>query len=263
MGRGTIKRTIIILTLVVCALPFGFAESDESGQEGQAEGAPAGDSSAQAADETQMTFESEDDADAGTAAENGEPSAINSLGVWDFVRMILVLGVVIAAIYVVFYLLKRASGGRLENSPIIRVLGSRALPGNKGLHLIEVGRQVFLIGVGDDSIALVSEISDQESLDELRLSASAQAPPSRGSFADMLSGFFHAGGARSSPRASDRAAGGPRGGESGAEDSGGESRDGRSRPGEGSGGGPARPSGNGGQAASFFESQKERLRKLR
>ncbi|MFO8065763.1 MAG: flagellar biosynthetic protein FliO [Spirochaetia bacterium] len=188
--------------------------------------------------------------------EQGEeqPTSINSFGVWDFVRMIVVLGIVIGAIYVVFYLLKRASGGRLENSPVIRVLGSHALPGNKALHLVEVGRQVFLIGVGDDSPVLISEISDQESLDELRLNASTTASENRGSFADMLSGFFHSGGAGAS--------GGTSGGTGEAAGAGGTSRSPDSN-GNGNGS-PVRGSNGGGESRSpFFESQKERLRKLR
>jgi flagellar biosynthetic protein FliO len=202
-------------------------------------------------DETTLTFGEEEDG--APAAGDDAPGSINSFGIWDFVRMVIVLGIVIVIIYVVFYLLKRASGGRLENSPLIRVLGSHALPGNKALHLVEVGRQVFLIGVADNSISFISEISDQESLDELRLAASGSQGERRGSFADMLSGFFHGGGAGSSY------AGGPNSVES--SDRTGES--GRSTgPGQR---GPAAGSsgGNGATPASFFEAQKERLRKLR
>lgn len=227
----------------MCLIPLGVAQSAGGASDAQP---PDGGADAPApVDERELTFGAEEGEDAGT-----QPGSIDSFGVWDFVRMIIVLGVVIAAIYLVFFLLKRASGGRLENSPMIRVLGSHALPGNKALHLVEVGRQVFLVGVGDDSLSLISEISDQESLDELRLKASTSTERTRGSFADMLSGFFHGGGSA--------------GGVSGAGGSGAGRGSGGS---SGAGGpGPARgPSdgGNGSGPSSFFESQKERLRKLR
>ena len=251
---------MIILTLIVCLSAFGFAQStDSQGQqdpnnsrEGEESAVPAAEESpaepeSDRVDESSLRFADEGAENEGV--EQSQPSSINSFGVWDFARMVLVLGVVIAAIYLVFYLLKRASGGRLENSPVIRVLGSHALPNNKALHLVEVGRQVFLIGVGDDHPTLISEISDQESLDELRLNASTTAAESRGSFADMLSGFFQSGGG------SDRGS-----------NHGGSSSAARGRSENSNGHGEAAGSSNGsgsGNQSSFFESQKERLRKLR
>ncbi len=213
---------------MVCLLPLAFAQSGETG-----DSADAATSEGEPVDERSLTFG--DDAEDNEDSAGAQPGSINSFGVWDFVRMIIVLGIVIAIIYVVFYLLKRASGGRFENSPMIRVLGSHGLPANKALHLVEVGRQVFLIGVGDDSITLVSEISDQESLDELRLKASTTATERGGNFADRLSGFFH-------------------GGDRGSAGNGGA--------GNATGNG-AVGAGSGGVPSSFFESQKERLRKLR
>lgn len=229
---------------MVCLLPLALAQSGETG-----ESADTATSEDEPVDERSLTFG--DDAEENGDESGVQPGSINSFGVWDFVRMVIVLGIVIAIIYVVFYLLKRASGGRFENSPMIRVLGSHGLPGNKALHLVEVGRQVFLIGVGDDSITLVSEISDQESLDELRLKASTTTTERGGNFGDMLSGFFR---------------GGDRGG---AGHGSGGNRAGNGAAGNGSGntqtpGSATGSSGMGGGApSSFFESQKERLRKLR
>ena len=227
----------------MCLASLGFAQAgaqaDESGTVRDGEDAAA----TEPVDESALTFGDGDEADA--AADDG-PGSINSFGVWDFVRMIAVLGVVIAVIYLVFFLLKRASGGRFENSPLVRLLGSHALPGNKALHLVEVGRQVFLIGVGDDGITLVSEITDQESLDEVRLAASTTQSQRRGSFSDMLSGFFGAG-----PTAG---GGGPTSGSTGSAGSASDGHEDRRATARG---------GNGGAPPSFFESQKERLRKLR
>ena len=234
---------------MVCLLPLALAQSGETG-----DSADAATSEDDPVDERSLTF-GDDDEDNGNDA-GPQPGSINSFGVWDFVRMVIVLGIVIAIIYVVFYLLKRASGGRFENSPMIRVLGSHGLPGNKALHLVEVGRQVFLIGVGDNSITLVSEISDQESLDELRLKASTTTTERGGNFADMLSGFFHGGsrgGAGSGGAGNATGSGAVGAGSGGSQAAGSQAR------------GPATGGSTmgGGAPSSFFESQKERLRKLR
>ncbi len=226
---------------MLCLLPLAVAQSGDGGATGET--AETATSEDEPVDEGSMTFGEEPGED-----ERAEPGSIDSFGVWDFVRMVVVLGIVIAIIYVVFYLLKRASGGRFENSPMIRILGSHGLPGNKALHLVEVGREVFLVGVGDGSITLVSAISDQESLDELRLKASTTTTGGGGSFADMLYGFFHGGGREDS-------GGGDRGNGAGGTE-GEEAR----RGGRGTAGSSM---GAAGAPSSFFESQKERLRKLR
>lgn len=231
---------------MVCLIPLAAAQ-DTGGSDGAGGGGDGETQPADRVDERELTFGEADDGAAG--GDDAAPGDINSFGVWDFVRMVIVLGIVIAAIYLVFYLLKRASGGRLENSTMIRVLGSHALPGNKALHLVEVGRQVFLIGVGDDSVSYLSEISDQESLDELRLKASTSTGERRGTFADMLSGVFQGGGS----------------GGGSTEGGGSSSRSGRGD----SGGRPESARGEAGRearsddASAFFESQKERLRRLR
>jgi flagellar protein FliO/FliZ len=56
--------------------------------------------------------------------------------------------------------------------------------------LVEVGRQIFLIGAGDNSVNLVSEITDKESIDEIRLRMSEQTVGEKRRFKDVLSGIF-------------------------------------------------------------------------
>ena len=126
----------------------------------------------------------------------GEPSqadqaqqSLSPFGFWDLVRMVVVLGFVVAIIYLVFHFLKRAGRGGVGGNGTIRVLSSESLPGNRQVYLVQVGSQVFLLGGGGDSVALLSEITDQESVDALILAAADSAPPTRKTFAEMVSGF--------------------------------------------------------------------------
>jgi flagellar protein FliO/FliZ len=122
--------------------------------------------------------------------EEPEERPLNSFGVWDLIRMVLILALVVGLIYAVFYLLKRSSKGRIQSSQIIKILGSRSISGNKSLHLVEIGRQIFLVGSGDNGINLVSEINDKESIDEIRLSAVNSPEEGRRSFSDILAGML-------------------------------------------------------------------------
>ncbi|TVR57119.1 MAG: hypothetical protein EA426_12855 [Spirochaetaceae bacterium] len=100
--------------------------------------------------------------------------------------MLFILGIVIVVIYLFFNILKRSTVGRVNSGESIRMLGSRALAGNKSLHVVQVGNHVYLVGAGESAVSLISEITDQETLDELRLTPEETAPAARRSFPEML-----------------------------------------------------------------------------
>ena len=142
-----------------------------------------------AIDETTMTIPDSPQAASPTTNNNG-----SGFGVWDLIRMVLILALVVAAIYGIFYLIRRGSGQKkIAETELIQLWGSQGLPGNRWLHLVNVQKQVFLIGSSDASVSLIAEITDQESIDELRLQALTEQAPNRKNFADLLGGFFNGG----------------------------------------------------------------------
>ena len=120
----------------------------------------------------------------------GAPPATPGVSTWDFLRMLLILAGVVGAIYALFWLLRRGSGKRIPQNDLIRVLGSRSLAGNRSLHLVEVGTSVYLVGSSDGGVELISEITDKESLDSVRLKAAEETPAARRSFQHLLSEIF-------------------------------------------------------------------------
>lgn len=164
-------------------IPPGL-EAPEAGEQPVEVSPPA---AGEAPDERELLFEDPGGAGEQPGEQLGE--GVGAFGVWDFVRMLLVLALVIAAVYGVFYLLRRTAAGRFRNSELITLLGSQPLPGNRALHLVQVGSQIFLVGSGDSAVNLVSEITDRETIDELRLQAGETTEQSawRG-FAEVVSG---------------------------------------------------------------------------
>jgi len=119
--------------------------------------------------------------------ENTETSASDAVempgvGVGDFLRVIIVLSVVIALIYFFVWLLKKFTGIKTESGDAIRIYSTRSLKGDTALHLVETGKRIFLIGSSGNSINLISEIDDRESMDEIRLNASVESVGNRGGF---------------------------------------------------------------------------------
>lgn len=115
---------------------------------------------------------------------------VSAIGFSDLIRTILVLLLVIGAIYVVLYILKKFSSSSIDGSSLINVVGSKGLMKDSAVHLLEVGNQVFLVGSGNSSVNLISEITDRETIDNIRLNLSKGNPEGRGTFSDRISGFL-------------------------------------------------------------------------
>lgn len=123
----------------------------------------------------------------------GDGAGDDSLSVftaWDFIRMVLILGAVVAVIYIIFFLLKRSGNPKFQDTRLIKVLSSKTLSGSRTLHLVEVGNQIFLVGASESTINLVSEIVDKETLDGLRLQAESADSGERKNFGEVLTQVF-------------------------------------------------------------------------
>jgi flagellar protein FliO/FliZ len=94
---------------------------------------------------------------------------LTGFGFWDFLRMVLVLGAVIALIYGLFLLLKKIGNPKSGGEGLINLLASQPLNGNRSLHLVQVGTEVFLVGSADGAVSLVSRLEEKETLDRIAL----------------------------------------------------------------------------------------------
>ncbi len=126
------------------------------------------------------------------APEAGEQRNIAPFGIWDFFRMLLILGFVLVLVYGFFHYLKKLSSPRETGLEMVRLLESKALSGNKQLHLVEVGEHIVLIGTSESAIQLLLELKDRETIDAIRLKVS-EMPSTRQSknFIDLVRQYFH------------------------------------------------------------------------
>ena len=122
-----------------------------------------------------------------------QPAPGTTLSGWDIVRMILILGMVLGAIYLLFRILKKAGGTHFENSDLIALRATMGMGGNRSLHLVEVGGEFFLIGSAENSVNLVAKIDDKDSLDQIKFKLSTEKPKPPKNFSTLLSRFFQKG----------------------------------------------------------------------
>jgi flagellar biogenesis protein FliO len=106
--------------------------------------------------------------------------------IWDFLRMLLILGAVIGVIYVFFYFLKKGVKKRLPESDLVKVLGFTALRGNTGLYLVELGTNIYLVGASENGMSLISTVTDKETIDIVRLHAAESGLNPKMNFSDFF-----------------------------------------------------------------------------
>lgn len=142
---------------------------------------------ARAVDETTLTL-----GDAAAPA-RAAANAAGSSTLAYFLRMIVVLALVLAAIYGVYRLLKRFTRPKLADDSAVKVLASTSLGQGKALHVVSLGSKAYLIGATDSSVSLVAEVEDKDFIDSLALQA-ALAPASKPSagrdFTELLAGLM-------------------------------------------------------------------------
>ena len=98
--------------------------------------------------------------------------SIRPVGIWDTVRVFLVLIFVILGIYAVIWFLKRVQKKSFIHSELIEVLSSHSLSGGGNLHLVKIGKSFFFIGSSNQNVSLIKEITNKEEVDEINLNLS-------------------------------------------------------------------------------------------
>jgi flagellar protein FliO/FliZ len=111
-----------------------------------------------------------------------------------FLRMVVVLALVLAAIYGFYRLMKRLSRPKMAEDSAVKILASTSLGPGRALHVVALGSKAYLIGATDSSVSLVAEVEDKEYVDALALQAAMSPSPTRspsmGDFGEMLAGLL-------------------------------------------------------------------------
>lgn len=172
------KKELLPLFLAVFTALAPLGAQDRAG--GETEPAPA----YVPVDETQFTLDLPENGDTAAGAnDDNAPVRVPGLKAVDFLKMLFFLGLMILLIYGFFLLLRKLSGRNVRQSELITIRGSRLLKGDAALHIVEIGPQMFVIGTAGQSVSLVTEITDKETMDGIRLAAPA---PETGAAADFL-----------------------------------------------------------------------------
>lgn len=136
-------------------------------------------------DETAILLDAPADTATGTVT-----AASSDSTVWILLRIVLVLAIVCAGIYGVVYFLKKTTRINAGNDPYLKNVASLSFSPNKSVRVITVGSQAFVLGVTDQAISLISEITDRELIDAMNLEADRNASLPPVNFAAVLKSFL-------------------------------------------------------------------------
>ncbi len=101
-------------------------------------------------------------------------------------RIVLVLGILCGAAYWILRTIAKTRDSRLPVHGEMNLLGSLVLGTNKQLQIVEVTGQIFVLGVADNGINLISEITDTETKARLQRMKDEFQPPEGGFLVAVL-----------------------------------------------------------------------------
>lgn len=123
----------------------------------------------------------------------GQPTSFEAPSLFPtLVNIALSLAFVVTLIYVVNWLLKRWKAGQGERTGadpqgVVQVLEKTWLDNKRGLAVVEMGGEVYFLGLGED-VSLIAQVSDPARISRIRDSA-----PVRGSLLNFQEQFERVG----------------------------------------------------------------------
>lgn len=116
-----------------------------------------------------------------------ETQGVQVIGVIDLLRMVFVLAGVLASIYGLFWLIKRTKTGSVGvTDSVIQVRDQVILGGSKAIYLVQIGDRMFMVGGTENSLNLLTEIDDKETLQEIQVTLGQKSQKPVQNFSSLL-----------------------------------------------------------------------------
>ena len=99
------------------------------------------------------------------AGEDETESASSNIGVFDYIKVLFALGLVIGLLVFILKMLNRKNQAYQQNS-LMKNLGGISVGAQKSVQLLQIGNRLYIVGVGED-ISLIREIEDTEEMEQI------------------------------------------------------------------------------------------------
>ncbi len=92
------------------------------------------------------------------------------------VKTLFILGLFGLGVYVIFKYISQKQGLMAPNLNMIKLITSLPVGTNRFIQIIEIGNNYFLIGVSENNINLIKEITDKETMNLIQVMKSQKSP---------------------------------------------------------------------------------------
>ena len=92
-------------------------------------------------------------------------SASVSVGIWEYIKVLLALVFVIGILIFVLRFLNKRNRKYQQNS-MIRNIGGHSVGSQKSVQLLHIGNRIYIVGVGED-VQLLQVISDSQEIEQM------------------------------------------------------------------------------------------------
>lgn len=106
---------------------------------------------------------------------------------WQFVRTLITLAFLLGIFYVIFRLYKFRRELPQQKFSAISSIYEYPLGTNQRLQILEIAGRLMILGVSDNSVQLVSEVTDKYTIDRIKLDCAEDAKQTRTDFLTELS----------------------------------------------------------------------------
>lgn len=118
--------------------------------------------------------------------EDFRPVAEEESYAWLVVKTIFILGFIVGIFYIFLKYVTKKAGINVLGTDAIQVLSMVPIGQNKFLQIIDIAGKVLVLGVSDNSISLITEISDKSEIDRIRILSSRTGAARGKGFQDTL-----------------------------------------------------------------------------
>lgn len=107
--------------------------------------------------------------------------------IWMIFKTLIVLGLFVGGFYMFYKFVTQKAGLQVSGHEAIKILSMVPVGPNRSLQLIDVAGKVYLLGISESGISMLTEIKEKEEIDRIRLLSSRSTPVKDLTFQDFIS----------------------------------------------------------------------------
>jgi len=113
-----------------------------------------------------------------------------NIGVFSYIKVIIVLVVIIGIIYLISQFIRKYMNVKTEIGEGTNVISSHAIGAGKWIQVVYVTGKFLILGVTNDNITLLSEVKDPKEIERLEVLMNEKKTEEGYNFVDVVSSFL-------------------------------------------------------------------------